>query len=330
MTGPVVGGVIETRQDGPRPRRPWGHAIKRALGLDPTRPRIGAGADTAVLSGTGINNGDVLIGPVDVSPYRSVSVQFVVAVAANQAPQVMFSNDAANWVVAWGWDAGRNHWYSLSNQLTNTITNYPVLGKFMKVVMAGTAANPITATALLSSQPFPEVPTTNLATYSGTGSGSLVMTAAADGLNTGLQSFLQTLAVPHLYNPGATNSDRMRANFEQTLLASGARSSNSNSPDQTNYNHRGILLNLNVTAVGTGTLTMAIKGKSQTVNAYLPTLLTSAALPAAVASYAFRIYPGLTPVANLTVSDILPRLWRAEFTGDGSSWTYSLDAQYML
>lgn len=53
-------------------------------------------------------------------------------------------------------------------------------------------------------------------------------------------------------------------------------------------------------------------------------ILTSAAI-VGVGTIVLRVYPGLSPSANLTVSDVLPPMWRVIVTaGNGNSATYSV------
>jgi hypothetical protein len=148
-------------------------------------------------------------------------------------------------------------------------------------------------------------------------------TDRADGI-TGTDMGLAVVAGNYAYN-GAT-WDRWRNNTEGTLLASAARTATTVSPDQTNYNHCGVLLYVNVTAAsGTGGLTVRIAGKDPATGLYrylnvAPTAIT------ATGSYQFALSPSVAGgnVAQAT-SLRLPRTWRVEVTaGDGSSYTYSI------
>ncbi len=58
-------------------------------------------------------------------------------------------------------------------------------------------------------------------------------------------------------------------------------------------------------------------------------MLTSAAITA-VSTTVLRVYPGVTPTANLSVSDGLPSQWRARVThGNSDSITYSLGVRLL-
>ena len=125
-----------------------------------------------------------------------------------------------------------------------------------------------------------------------------------------------------LYN-GAT-WDRKRNNVVGTLLASAARTETQTTPDQTNYNSRGIHVILDVTAiVDTPSITLKIEGKSASGIYY--TLLEGAAVTG-VGTHIYKVMPWATPVANEAVADLLPRTWRVVVThADADSITYSVD-----
>jgi hypothetical protein len=160
-------------------------------------------------------------------------------------------------------------------------------------------------------------------------------TSGADGnANAGftlmrdVSATLASLAVFGMFFNGST-IDRPRNNHEVTVLASAARTAAINSSDQTNFNARTLYLTWDITAAATGTLTLTIKYKDSLSGKYV-TLLASAA-QAGTGTVTLKVGPDLTATANLIAKEALPRLWRAEVTGsDGSSWTYSVSANYML
>jgi len=120
-----------------------------------------------------------------------------------------------------------------------------------------------------------------------------------------------------------------RSNTQGTLLASAARTNSIVSPQQTNYNARGVQITLNVTAAsGTGGLTVIIRGydpvasSQYTINA-LPTSITTTGV------YVYEIYPGSSGAAASAIAQrtagILPRTWSVTMSaGDASSYTYSI------
>lgn len=110
-----------------------------------------------------------------------------------------------------------------------------------------------------------------------------------------------------------------------SILASSSRTTTQTSADQTNPYARGIAVVLDMTVVGTGSVTLAIQGKDPVSGKYV-VLLTGAAVTTN-STNTYRIYPGLTAVANATVSDVLWRTWRVVVTANNANAaTYSVGA----
>ena len=139
---------------------------------------------------------------------------------------------------------------------------------------------------------------------------------------------------PRLFN-GSTWDD-YRNNTQGTLLASAVRTATIVSPDQTNYNARGVALLLNVTAAsGTGGLTLQVTIKD---SLGIPSQLSATTSPVITTTGAriIVIYPGAgsTGAATGVIQEAtlpLPRTWYATVGhGDGSSYTYSLSYSYIL
>lgn len=124
--------------------------------------------------------------------------------------------------------------------------------------------------------------------------------------------------------------DRQRNNEAITVLASAARTATTNSSDLVNYNGRGVLVVIDVTAVtGSASVTVALQTKETIGNKYV-TVLTSAAITG-TGQTRLRCYPGITPVANEAVSDLIGRTWRVVVThGTADSITYSVQSVTML
>lgn len=108
------------------------------------------------------------------------------------------------------------------------------------------------------------------------------------------------------------------------LLTSAAITANGNSFDAINYRGRGVKVFITTGAFGASesTMTVTIQGKDPVSGAYY-TILTSAALtansnPNNSAGNILTVYPGLTPVANQVVSDVLPKTWRVSYSA--SNW----------
>lgn len=115
-------------------------------------------------------------------------------------------------------------------------------------------------------------------------------------------------------------------NRSVSLFASAVRAATQNGADQANLNHRGVSVTVDVTVVpGIDTVTPKIQGKDEASGKYYDIVVGAAIV--AVSTVVLRVYPGLTAVANLTVNDVLPRVWRVVVTHSaGSNFTYSVGA----
>lgn len=139
------------------------------------------------------------------------------------------------------------------------------------------------------------------------------------------EDFTQSLSssvFPLAFN--GTYWERRRSNLQGTLLASQARTETQTTPDQTNYNGKGVHVILNVTAVSdTPSVTLKIEGKSASGVYY--TLLEGAAVTG-TGTHVYKVMPWATPAANEAAADLLPRTWRVVVThADTDSITYSVD-----
>jgi hypothetical protein len=119
-------------------------------------------------------------------------------------------------------------------------------------------------------------------------------------------------------------------NSALTLLASAARTATVNTADQYNHGGRGAVVTINVTAsAATPSVVFTIQGKDELSGTYY-TILASAAVTG-TSTTNLRVYPGLTAAANLTVSDVLPRVWRVNCVhADADSITYSIGAAVIV
>lgn len=152
-----------------------------------------------------------------------------------------------------------------------------------------------------------------------------------------IASHLEVISRASSYN--GTTFDRVRNNFDSTLLASAARTATIGSPDQTNFNGRGVLFTLNVTVEAAAeTLSLKIQAKDPVSGAYADYIdfgVIYNAASAAPGAFIAVAYPGLI-AADLVSGAIgksaaLPRVWRAVVTHSASgSWTYSLAASTVL
>lgn len=100
-----------------------------------------------------------------------------------------------------------------------------------------------------------------------------------------------------------------RGNHTITVFPSAVRDEDGGSGDLLNLNCRGVVLTVDITAEsGTHALVVKIQGKDEVSGKYYD-ILASASLTA-TGTTQYRVYPGLTASANVTASDVLPRIWR--------------------
>ena len=151
---------------------------------------------------------------------------------------------------------------------------------------------------------------------------------AADGSKRNLGVY------PHLFH--GSGWDRPRNNEAATLLALSARGALANSPDQINFNGKGLFIFVDVTArAAATTLQVKITGKDPVGGDYLDIWSAAVAIDTANGSFMYTIYPvGAADAAYLTTEDVIgliPRDWRLTVTpSDGNIVTYSVAAITML
>ena len=106
---------------------------------------------------------------------------------------------------------------------------------------------------------------------------------------------------------------------KNSLMNLVATSVSANTPDCDNPFWSGLQVGVNISALaGTSpTLTVIIEGKDESSGVYYP-LLTSAPL-SAVGFTLLTLYPGVTPVANVSVSQVLPKTWRVRHVIAGTA-----------
>ena len=149
-----------------------------------------------------------------------------------------------------------------------------------------------------------------------------------DGQASGTSGLTGVVTRGLLFN--GTGWDRLRNNSVATLLPSAVRAATTSSTGQTNYNWRGAHVILSVTAVpGVDSITLSIEGNESATNTWY-TLLTGVAV-LTTGLFVYKIYPGITAVANGAVSDILPPLWRVTVTHSAATnFTYSVSSSLIL
>lgn len=121
---------------------------------------------------------------------------------------------------------------------------------------------------------------------------------------------------------------RVSGGNDLTLIPSAAFTTTQTSADQINTSGRGVRVVLDVTNVGTGSVTLEIDAKDVASGKYIA-LLTGAAV-ITTSTNVYEVYPGLTPIANAVVSDVLPHTWRVKIVANNvNSAIYSVGASYL-
>lgn len=110
-----------------------------------------------------------------------------------------------------------------------------------------------------------------------------------------------------LYVASVQNKDSI------TILASGSVTLDGVSADLVNSNCKGLLLWITPGAFGASesAMVVTVQGKDP-ITAAVYSVIVSAALVAST-PVMLRVYPGLTPSANLIVSDVLPPTWNVKW-----------------
>lgn len=152
--------------------------------------------------------------------------------------------------------------------------------------------------------------------------------APGDGATVG--SGLPSTTYPQLYNGGTF--DRQRNNEELTLLASAARTAETPSPLQTNYNGQGLIIFVDWT-VETDTVTLTPRLEIQdSISGDYFTIWTAAAGLTAIGHAVYLFVPGgaagsYTEAVNLRIA----RDWRFVMgVGDTDEATYSVSAVVLV
>lgn len=287
------------------------------------------------LSSVTANNTD-LLAATDVSNYKSGSLQ-ILGVGGGATLQVQFSVDGGTtWVAT----------VLYPDVITALTSGVPSLGANatgiwnfdipaaaqMRIRTVTYTSGTISAALGLSSVARPR----NAVSLVGNRLGSSIVHVPAHPTGNDSQTVgdggLVTAAVPMMIGGLGTTSDRQRGITTPVLLASSARTTNTNSTDQTNFNHRGLLLMIDVSNAGTGSITPAIQVKDSISGNY-KTIWTAAAPLTANGTYVYAFYPGElnTLLYTEALNAIISRTWRLAIThNNANSITYSASADMQL
>ena len=161
-----------------------------------------------------------------------------------------------------------------------------------------------------------------------------VIQVAGDAL--GAQIALEVNARQLMFGGSGQVWSRERNNEEVTPLASAARTATTNSPDQNNWNEKGVVVFLDVTVNpgGAETLQVIIQARDPVTGDYVDLLDDGAqALGGNPGKRSLIVYPAVAAAAagiDSAVGFPLPLRWRVRVVHSaGGSWTYSVGASYI-
>lgn len=181
--------------------------------------------------------------------------------------------------------------------------------------------------SLISATPV-STATYGLTTYSvlaGVSSGNTIRSlVTATGFTAGGSAATSLVMVEaRASNSAATTYEQVFNNLNVSVLTSAPRTTTQTSADQTNWNHRGIKVVLDVTAGSSLSLVFTLNNKDLNSGKYY-NVFTGGTVTG-VSTNVYTIYPGATAVANVTVNDIIARLFQTVITaGNATSATYTL------
>lgn len=164
------------------------------------------------------------------------------------------------------------------------------------------------------------------------GAGGLNVTSREpdDAIDSRTPEALDVNGYNQLYNPVTDDWNRQRGNHAINLLGSAARTANTTTGNQINYNARGLHIITNITAVsGAASITVTIQGWDESADIWYDILIGTA--NAAIGREVLKVYPGIGEVPNGAASDILPYQWRVSIAhATADSITYSVGANLVV
>jgi hypothetical protein len=280
--------------------------VFRAMHAQQEGTHITQGGTATVFGSVSVLNGDLI--NMDVSSFKQLSMHFN-NTAESTIVSFAYSNDGVLWLACTVSNMTASTTPSTLNNPNNVMITVPIFFRYFRARVTTYASGNSQATTFLTTLSPGPLPgqTVSFAT-------NPVVVAQQSGVWAIQQSAVWTV--------GLSNADI-------TLLASAARTTTQTVGDQTNTAARGIRVVLDVTVAGTGSITLEIDARDATSGKAVP-LLTGLAVTT-VSTNVYEIYPGLTPVANAVVSDVLPKTWRVLITANNAnSMTYSCGASYLL
>jgi hypothetical protein len=166
-----------------------------------------------------------------------------------------------------------------------------------------------------------------------TSAGASLLTSSTGGSADGATT-TGTLLVNTNYNRlfNGASWDRERSNANLTILPSAARTTTTNSADQTNHNGNRLTLVVNVSVVGTGSITPSLQIKDSISGNYA-TVWTAAApiTTATTATYYFADGASGGSFTEVRAAGLSARDWRVVMThNNANSITYSASAVVLV
>jgi len=145
-----------------------------------------------------------------------------------------------------------------------------------------------------------------------------------------LSEVTATIIGAALLHWNGSNRERQTGNQDLTIYSSAARTANPTYVDQVNRNAKGLHCYIKCTAkISSPSVVFTIEAKDVLTGDYY-TILASAAITD-VGVTVLKVYPGLTPSANLIANDVLPRTWRIKAVhANSDSITYSVGVSLIL
>lgn len=122
--------------------------------------------------------------------------------------------------------------------------------------------------------------------------------------------------------------DRMMANQNLALINANNATTTITTPDQVNINAHGVKVSINITNIGAGSITVSIQFKDPFG---LYTTVLSSVVLTTNGQTVLTICPGLFNIANATLNDFLPRIWRVQAVANNNApATYTVGAMTIV
>jgi len=278
---------------------------------------------TPTLTSVSSNNADMLAA-TDVSNYRSGTLTLTGTWSATVSIQAS-TDGGTTWITLHAWNLGAAVFTTGPTNNNSYLFSLPV-GAQLRIRTTSYSSGTVAGTLALSSITTPLADLFAILAVSSNNSDGQITHHLND-----TNANARPLGVsPHLYDESGWN--RQRGVAARTLLSSSARTTTTNSSDQTNYNWHGLLLVVDVTSAGTGSITPSIQVKDSISGNY-KTVWTAAAALTANGTYVYALTSPKPDAASYTevVGLLVGRTWRLAMThNNANTITYSASADMVL